>query len=77
MNIRKIGSKGAFRDFDDSECAWCEAAAELGTTPMTVDGEPVGVVHLENDQGNKRTVTCTDDRGQLVLECEPYVFFSG
>lgn len=70
MKIRKLGSKGPFLDFDDSECAWCEAAVHYGA-------ERDGTVHLENDQTHKRTVTCTDDRGQLVLDCEPYVFFSG
>lgn len=80
MKIRRLGSTGRFYEFDDYDCAWCVAAERIFDRDPELD---VGdMVHLENDQGIKRTVTFTDaepvgDSHALQLECEPYVFFSG
>ncbi len=72
MPIRLLGSRRAFRAFDDEECAWCEAAyTALVRQPNLTPGD---TVHLENERGSKRTVTCTE-LDPMVLECEPYVFF--
>lgn len=67
MRIRRLGTKERFREFSDAECAWCEAGHAMQWS------EP-GTVHLENDRGGKRTITCEDPRGP-VLHCEAYVFF--
>ena len=70
MNIRRLGTKQPFKEFDDDDdCPWCDAAWQLG--PQN------GTVHLENDKGGKRTVksSIAEDTGQQVFECEPYVFF--
>jgi hypothetical protein len=72
VKIRLLGSRARFVDFDnEQDCAWCLAA--LRFFERVVDEH---TVHLENDQGVKRTVTCTHDE-PLTVECEPYVFFSG
>lgn len=72
MRVRVLGSRGQFRELDDDDCAWCEAAYRFFVRqPELLEGD---VVHLENDRGRRRTVTC-NDLDPMVLACEPYVFF--
>lgn len=72
MAIRRLGSRRGFRDFDDDECAWCDAAYSFFVRkPDLVDHD---VVHLENEKGGRRTVTCVG-LDPMQMECEPYVFF--
>lgn len=72
MGIRRLGSRRGFHHFDDTECAWCEAAYTLFVRmPNLTAGD---TVHLENERGGRRTVTC-QELDPLELHCEPYVFF--
>jgi hypothetical protein len=72
VNIRRLGSRRGFRDFSDDDCAWCEAAyLFFSRQPELGEGE---TVHLENERGGRRTVTC-QALDPLQLYCEPYVFF--
>jgi len=79
VKIRRLGSSGRFYEIDDdSQCAWCAAAARVFDRDRDlVAGD---MVHLENDKGTKRTITITETEptfGEaLTLECEPYIFFS-
>jgi hypothetical protein len=72
MRIRELGSRGRFRQFDDDDCAWCDAAYEFFIRmPKLHEGD---AVHLENDRGGRRTVTC-QELDPIEMHCEPYVFF--
>jgi len=72
MKLRRLGSPGRFHEFDDEECAWCEAARRYFERNADLpEGE---TLHLENERGGRRTLTLTSS-DPMTLECEPYVFF--
>jgi hypothetical protein len=72
MRIRLLGSKAPFRELDDDDCAWCEAAYRWFVRQPHLS--PGDSVHLENEKGRRRTVSLRK-LDPMVLECEPYVFF--
>lgn len=72
MRVRLLGARGQFRELHDQDCAWCEAAYRFfARQPRLAAGD---AVHLENDKGHRRTVTCTR-LDPMMLSCQPYVFF--
>jgi hypothetical protein len=72
MRVRLLGARGQFRELHDDDCAWCEAAyRSLARRPHLAVGD---AVHLENDKGQRRTVTCVR-LDPMMLSCQPYVFF--
>lgn len=72
MNIRRLGSKGRFYEFEEEDCPWCDAARHyFERNPELPEGE---TVHFENERGEIRTLTLAQ-HDPIVVECEPYVFY--
>jgi len=64
LKIRKYGTDGPFREYDDEACAWCEAGSHTNW------GEG-GTIFFENDAGELRKVEGWPALIGVAMLCRP------